>query len=210
MASAGMLGRMEEDALRAVRTLLALSGHTVEVATIRALAQSGDLSHQQKKALQDLSAFLHLTQQALNAARREFDLPPATTDPFPKDPEDLRLLRYLGASRSRFTLEDGTEINFGDDVWAYISPDGKTELTVGPPKEFTFEALIEGEPNTTANLNALYEAGCDDATFGSYGGQAQGTFTRMAVSYRHATERAKAQIESVPGLRVTGYRRIQS
>jgi hypothetical protein len=65
-----------------------------------------------------------------------------------------------------------------------------------------FTLIIDGDPGTPARLNALYEAGCDDATFGSIGGQAFADFTREAFSQEAAIASAVHQVESVGGLRV--------
>jgi hypothetical protein len=69
-------------------------------------------------------------------------------------------------------------------------------------EEFEFMLAVEGDPNTDENLNALFEAGCDDATFGSVDGAAYADFTREADSFEQAVLSAIEQIESVGNLRV--------
>ncbi len=70
------------------------------------------------------------------------------------------------------------------------------------PHRFTLElAGIEALSND--HLNALYEAGCDDATFGTEGGALLAEFDRRASSFAAAVQRAREQIErAVPQLRV--------
>ncbi|HWB72083.1 MAG TPA: hypothetical protein VG452_07685, partial [Egibacteraceae bacterium] len=54
-----------------------------------------------------------------------------------------------------------------------------------------------------ANLDALYQVGCDDATFGVSGGVQHAGFDREADSYADALVSAVHQIEqAVPGARV--------
>jgi hypothetical protein len=54
-------------------------------------------------------------------------------------------------------------------------------------KEYEFTLLLaEIKELTPAALDALYEAGCDDATFGSQGRRIYATFTRRAMSLKDA------------------------
>lgn len=71
-------------------------------------------------------------------------------------------------------------------------------------KMFTFTLLLQGiSPLTPENLDALFEAGCDDATFGQRGSVFYADFDREAPSFAEAVDSAVTAIESVvPGLRV--------
>lgn len=69
-------------------------------------------------------------------------------------------------------------------------------------QEYNFVLVIAGDPNSDGNLNALFDAGCDDATFGAIDGAAFGEFTREAESFSAAVTSAIQQVESVPGLKV--------
>lgn len=66
--------------------------------------------------------------------------------------------------------------------------------------EFT---LTLNRPPTDPELESLYEAGCDDATFGVISGVAYASFTRSAVTYEEAVDSATRNVESVAGLKVT-------
>lgn len=68
--------------------------------------------------------------------------------------------------------------------------------------EHTFTLIIDGE----LDHDALYEAGCDDATFGEVDGVRYGDFHRDAGSLTDAVLSAIDDVESVEGLRV---RRIE-
>lgn len=70
----------------------------------------------------------------------------------------------------------------------------------GPTYEFVL--WIDGDVNADETLNALFEAGCDDATFGRSGEQCHGTFTRSGQTFRDAVTLAIDQVESVPELSV--------
>jgi len=65
----------------------------------------------------------------------------------------------------------------------------------------TFTLMIDGIVDEDG-LDALFEAGCDDATFGSVDGASYGDFIRPAPSLLQAIRSAMNDIESVPGLRV--------
>jgi hypothetical protein len=64
--------------------------------------------------------------------------------------------------------------------------------------EHTFTLIIDGEPD----FDALYEAGCDDATFGEVEGVRYGDFARETSSLTDAVLSAIIAVESVEGLRV--------
>jgi predicted DNA-binding transcriptional regulator AlpA len=70
--------------------------------------------------------------------------------------------------------------------------------------KYTFTLVLDG-PNPLAdeNLDRLYEAGCDDATFGERDGVFIADFDREAASFSDALLSAIRDIEyAVPGLRV--------
>jgi hypothetical protein len=64
--------------------------------------------------------------------------------------------------------------------------------------EYIFTLIIDGEPD----FDALYEAGCDDATFGEVDGAGYAEFAREAPSLSDAVLSAVRGVESVEGLRV--------
>lgn len=70
-----------------------------------------------------------------------------------------------------------------------------------------FTLIIEGSINDPVGLDELFEAGCDDATFGTADGMGFGDFQRDARSFLAAVSTAIQQVDSVPGLRVV---RIES
>jgi predicted DNA-binding transcriptional regulator AlpA len=67
--------------------------------------------------------------------------------------------------------------------------------------EHHFELTIRGAL-TDARLDALYEAGCDDATFSSKGELTFGAFDREAPTLLEALVSAIGEVESVKGLEV--------
>lgn len=69
---------------------------------------------------------------------------------------------------------------------------------------YTFTLVLDGpNPLEDANMDRLYEAGCDDATFGERDGVFIADFDRDAVSFSDALISAIKNVESaVPGLRV--------
>ena len=74
---------------------------------------------------------------------------------------------------------------------------------------FSFTLTIEGADILTDDaINALYEAGCDDATFGvSYGVQT-GEFDREAADFAEAVASAIKAVEAaVPGALVVDVHR---
>lgn len=74
-----------------------------------------------------------------------------------------------------------------------------------PTKSYSFMLWLQGaNPLTTRNLNALFEAGCTDATFGSSDGAYYAEFDRRAVSYASAVVSAIDDIRrALPRLQVT-------
>ncbi len=61
---------------------------------------------------------------------------------------------------------------------------------------FDFTLTLEGPDEFTVEMaDALYEAGCDDASFGTSNGVHYGTFHREAPSYDEAIAAARADIE---------------
>jgi hypothetical protein len=70
---------------------------------------------------------------------------------------------------------------------------------------FDFTLVIEGSDVLSArSLDALFEAGCDDATFGEVDGVQHGDFSRKAASLEEAITGAITAVErAVPGAAVT-------
>ena len=68
--------------------------------------------------------------------------------------------------------------------------------------EYEFTLLIEGDLTDQEVAAALFDAGCDDATFGISDGQGYGEFLREASSFAEAVLSAIHQVESVAHLRV--------
>lgn len=66
--------------------------------------------------------------------------------------------------------------------------------------EYSFTVVIDGDVD--AHLDDLFEAGCDDATFGTLDGVQYADFDRTAPTFVHAVKSAISAIESVPGARV--------
>lgn len=66
--------------------------------------------------------------------------------------------------------------------------------------EYSFSLVIDGDPEK--HLDELFEAGCDDATFGTVAGVHYADFDREADSLADAISSAIRAIESVPGQRV--------
>ncbi len=69
-----------------------------------------------------------------------------------------------------------------------------------PAYEYCFTAVLSGDVD--AHLDDLYEAGCDDATFGSIDGVHYADFSREAPTLADALISAISDIEAVGGLRV--------
>ena len=76
-----------------------------------------------------------------------------------------------------------------------------------PTTTYPFTLIIEGSVETPTIIDGLFEAGCDDATFGTVDGVGFGDFQRGARSFLAAVSTAIHQVDSVPGLRVV---RIES
>jgi predicted transcriptional regulator len=68
--------------------------------------------------------------------------------------------------------------------------------------EYEFTLIIDGDLDSDELVGELYEAGCDDATFGAINGVSIGDFTREATSLLEAVASAISQVESVRSLRV--------
>lgn len=68
--------------------------------------------------------------------------------------------------------------------------------------EFEFVLVVDGDVDDAGTLDALYEAGCDDATFGSVDGVGFGEFEREAANFLEAVGTAIEDVESVESLRV--------
>jgi hypothetical protein len=67
---------------------------------------------------------------------------------------------------------------------------------------YEFTLVIDGDLADEDVVDALCEAGCDDATFGIEGGLGYGDFNREAPSFANAVTDAIWQVESVGDLRV--------
>lgn len=76
--------------------------------------------------------------------------------------------------------------------------------------EHNFTLIIDGD--VEARLDDLFEAGCDDATFGSIDATHYAVFDRTAPTFDAAVSSAISDVESVPGLRVvsTGRDRLEA
>lgn len=75
--------------------------------------------------------------------------------------------------------------------------------------QFSFTLMIEGaDVMTDAAQNALFEAGCDDATFGVSNGVQIAEFDREAADFAEAVASAIKAVESaVSGARVVDVHR---
>ena len=69
-------------------------------------------------------------------------------------------------------------------------------------RQFEFTLVMVGDLEDEATIDALFEAGCDDATFGTVDGAGYGDFVRAAPTFAAAVHSAIGSVESVPGLRV--------
>ncbi len=63
-----------------------------------------------------------------------------------------------------------------------------------------FTLVIAGDLESAETVDALFEAGCDDATFGTVDQVGYGDFVREAPTLGEAVRSAIEQVESVPGL----------
>lgn len=68
--------------------------------------------------------------------------------------------------------------------------------------EYEFAFIVDGDLDSDEVVNRLYEAGCDDATFGVSNGVSVADFTREAPSLLDALVSALSDLESVAGLQV--------
>jgi hypothetical protein len=68
--------------------------------------------------------------------------------------------------------------------------------------EHEFTLVIDGDLADETSARALFEAGCDDATFGVVDGVGYGEFLREAPSFAAAVLSAVDQVESIQGLQV--------
>lgn len=66
--------------------------------------------------------------------------------------------------------------------------------------EHSFTLVVDGDVD--AHLDELYEAGCDDATFGAVDGVRYADFDREGATLADAITSAIRDVESVPGLLV--------
>ncbi len=65
-----------------------------------------------------------------------------------------------------------------------------------------FMLVVDGPIDDDPTLDRLYEAGCDDALFGSVDGVGYAEFTREAATFEGAVVSAIEQVESVRGMKV--------
>ena len=68
--------------------------------------------------------------------------------------------------------------------------------------EHEFTLVIDADLADETSARALFEAGCDDATFGVVDGVGYGEFLREAPSFAAAVLSAVDQVESIQGLQV--------
>ena len=68
--------------------------------------------------------------------------------------------------------------------------------------EWEFTLIIDGDVLRDETADWLFEAGCDDATFGSVDNVSYGEFTREADSFAEAVLSAIAAVDSTPDLTV--------
>ncbi len=66
--------------------------------------------------------------------------------------------------------------------------------------EHAFTLVIAGDLESAETVDALFEAGCDDATFGTVDHVGYGDFVRESPTLGEAVRSAIEQVESVPGL----------
>ena len=65
-----------------------------------------------------------------------------------------------------------------------------------------FTLVLQGNLNHDQTLDALFEAGCNDATFGTVDQVGYAEFVREASSFGEAVRSAIEDVESVPGIKV--------
>lgn len=68
--------------------------------------------------------------------------------------------------------------------------------------EYQFTLVISGDVDHDDAIDALFEAGCDDATIGTVDGVGYADFVREARSFGEAVGSAIKQVESISGLQV--------
>ncbi len=68
--------------------------------------------------------------------------------------------------------------------------------------EHQFTLVLAGDVDREEAIDALFEAGCDDATFGTVDHVGYGDFFRESPSLAEAVRSAIEQVEGVAGLRV--------
>ncbi len=68
--------------------------------------------------------------------------------------------------------------------------------------EYEFTLVIHGPVEDDEVINALFEHGCDDATFGTIDGVGYAEFHREAAALGDAVFSAIKDVESVPGLTI--------
>lgn len=68
--------------------------------------------------------------------------------------------------------------------------------------EWEFTLVIDGDVTRDETADWLFEAGCDDATFGQVDSVGYGTFNREAPSFADAVLSAIAAVDSAPDLTV--------
>lgn len=66
--------------------------------------------------------------------------------------------------------------------------------------EYSFRLILDGD--VERNLDALFETGCDDATFGQIDDLCYADFDRVARTQAAAVSSAILAVESVPDMRV--------
>jgi hypothetical protein len=79
------------------------------------------------------------------------------------------------------------------------------KMTRSKPTVHSFTLFVEGlDVSSDAHLDALYEAGCDDATFGARDGAAYGIFDREGGSFSEALRGAiDAVLAALPEAQIT-------
>lgn len=68
--------------------------------------------------------------------------------------------------------------------------------------EYEFVLVVDGTVDDDDVIGRLYDAGCDDATFGSVDGVGFGEFEREADTFADAVSSAIRDVESVEGIEV--------
>ena len=89
-------------------------------------------------------------------------------------------------------------------VFAKRSGDVLTQKSDGGKKmeDHQFTLVLSGDLDEEAVLDALFENGCDDATFGMIDGVGYADFFREAEAFAEALRSAIRDVETVDGLRV--------